>query len=169
MGDLLSLSVVLISVFSFITSLLAIVVRVGFSHPPPFSLSSEAGQPHHESPMSQAMAQVDKLWNWSASLGLPFNINGGSGMSGMSDAGMGIGMGYTGGAQLVRMNVNWHVPRKFGEKPPPPPPYVDVQAPLSMAKIIMSRHHRRPNRPPRRLPGMSPPQSRHSRLVESFV
>ncbi|TFK52951.1 hypothetical protein OE88DRAFT_1724695 [Heliocybe sulcata] len=167
MGDLLSLSVVLISVLSFVTSILAIVVRVGFTHAVPFSLPSEAVQQHHEGHMSQAMAQVDKLWHWSASLGLPFNVNGGSGGPGMSEAGM--GMGYTGGAQLVRMNVNWHVPRKFGEKPPPPPPYVDPQAPLSMAKIIMSRHHRRPNRPPRRFQGTPAQQSRHSRLVESFV
>ncbi|EPQ51743.1 hypothetical protein GLOTRDRAFT_112297 [Gloeophyllum trabeum ATCC 11539] len=170
MGDLLSLSVVMISVLSFLTSLLAVLIRVQAHH---FSLPSTS-YAHADDSMassSSSMTQMDKLWHWSASLGLPFNLNGASPPGMGADAGMGMGMGgYAGAAHLARMNLNmnWQITRKFGPEKPPPPPPCHPQPPLSMAKLIMSRHQRRPNRPPRRYPGMAAPsQARHSRLVES--
>lgn len=84
----------------------------------------------------------------------------------------GMMMGYIGGHELVRMPAStWTGVRRPGLLFRPPSPFPDQTKPLSMAKLIMSRHQnqRRTNRPPpplRRPPGLPPTPPSRSRLVE---
>ncbi|KAI0649761.1 hypothetical protein C8Q79DRAFT_1006102 [Trametes meyenii] len=127
MSDFLSLSVLqLLSVFSFLTSVLA-VVCVGsgslnkFSHrvgatvesPPTSDMSITSGK-HH-------------LWNWS---GLPTSFSVGSLIGEDEQVET---TGYVGGAELARMD--WQVGRS-----PSVAQTFDSRVPMSMAKLIMSRH-----------------------------
>ncbi|KAL5514588.1 hypothetical protein ACEPAG_1904 [Sanghuangporus baumii] len=78
---------------------------------------------------------------------------------------------YIGGHELVRMPAStWTGARRPGILFRPPSPFPDQTKPLSMAKLIMSRHQnqRRTNRPPpvRRPPGLPAQPTSRSRLVE---
>ncbi|KAI5120530.1 hypothetical protein M0805_004538 [Coniferiporia weirii] len=81
-----------------------------------------------------------------------------------------MGVGYVGGHELVRMpSTNWSSVRRPGLLFRPPSPFPDQQKPLSMAKLIMSRHnHRKASRsiPTRRPPGLPILSSSRSRLIE---
>ncbi|KDQ56718.1 hypothetical protein JAAARDRAFT_36208 [Jaapia argillacea MUCL 33604] len=164
MSDFFSLSVA-ISLLSFITSLLTIMVRVGLTsghlfNTPNFKLLSSGAL--STGGVSEDMG-VTKFWQWSSSLGSVLGN-----YAPVMDGRTAIGQGqYSGGGELVRMSMNWNLSRKPGFDRPLSSIY-NSQAPLSMAKLILSRQQRRTNRYPRRFPGMSrqvPP----SRLVESFV
>lgn len=147
MGDIFSLSVLqILSVLSFLTSVLA-VVCVGSGSLYRFSHKIEADVNQPPSEMNVAGAKVP-LWNWSASFSL------GSLIGDDDDEEVGGTPGYTGGSDLVRMD--WHVSRPVrgtclvstGRVHPlsmpsssvlqPQPPL--AQPPVSMAKLIMSRH-----------------------------
>ncbi|KAI0739510.1 hypothetical protein C8Q80DRAFT_1111830 [Daedaleopsis nitida] len=156
MSDLLSLSVLqLLSVFSFLTSVLAVVcVGSGSLHRLAHRLEPGVDAPAPD--MNIAPAK-HPLWNWS---GLPvsFSLDSLIGEDDQEDS-----QGYVGGTELTRMD--WQVGR---------PRFVthtyDSRAPMSMAKIIMSRHtQRRPMRLSRRIPGMPRPTVPRSRLAESSV
>ncbi|KAH8112910.1 hypothetical protein DFH11DRAFT_1728247 [Phellopilus nigrolimitatus] len=84
--------------------------------------------------------------------------------------GVGVAAGYVGGHELVRMP--WSSVHRQGLVFSPPSPFPDKQRPLSMAKLIMSRHNqRRPSRPPptRRPPGLAPSPSPRSQLTEEVA
>ncbi|GBE83349.1 hypothetical protein BKA93DRAFT_732512 [Sparassis latifolia] len=163
MCEILSLSVLqVVSVLSFLTSILA-VLCVGsgslyrLSHRLDAKFEAEVG--------SQLMsAEAWKpLWNWS---GFPVSFSLGSivGEDEKRTTNNGYS-GYIGGGDLVRMN--WQVSRQRSAVSH----IFDIKgyAPISMAKIIMSRHsQRRPLRLPRRAPGMPRPTP-PSRLMESTV
>ncbi|OBZ76032.1 hypothetical protein A0H81_03082 [Grifola frondosa] len=140
-SEFFSLSILqILSVLSFLTSILA-VLRVGSG-----SLQSVNSGKH--------------LWNWT---GLPVSFSLGTliGEEEQEEEKSTVGR-YVGGSELVRMD--WKVGRQRLV-----PTMHDSRLPLSMAKIIMSRHsQRRPMRLPRRMPGMPRPTP-PSRLMESFV
>jgi len=85
-------------------------------------------------------------------------------------ADIGLKGGYLGGHELVRMPVNWSSVRKpaFLLRPSSPIDNFRKPKPLSMAKLIMSRHSQRRPRspPPRRPPGLSSIHTSHSPLVD---
>ncbi|EED78327.1 predicted protein [Postia placenta Mad-698-R] len=126
----MSLSILqVLSVLSFLTSILA-VLHVGAG--PLHRLSSKFDADVH--PASHLNLNVGKqhLWNWS---GLPVSFSlstfiGDESREQGSEKGV---SGYMGGSDLVRMN--WQVGR-----PRLVPQVYNSQPPLSMAKIIMSRH-----------------------------
>lgn len=151
MSDFLSLSVLqLLSVVSFLTSVLA-VVCVGSG-----SLNRLATRPEptvDTPPMSSITSGKQPLWTWT---GLPvsFSIDSLIGEDDQEEP-----QGYVGGTELTRMD--WQVsrsPRIGAFRPPshhyrrvadarppdfPLPPVTqtfDSRAPMSMAKLIMSRH-----------------------------
>ncbi|KZT64223.1 hypothetical protein DAEQUDRAFT_815132 [Daedalea quercina L-15889] len=158
MCEILSFSVFqVLSVLSFFTSILAVLhVGAGSLHRlsnkfeadlnlPQLSLNT--GKPH--------------LWNWSG-LPMSFSLSSILGEESQERSVDEKGLGYMGGSDLVK--VNWQVGRaRLG------PQFYESQPPLSMAKVIMSRHSpRRPVRLPRRMPGALRPTP-PSRLVESVV
>ncbi|KAI9060028.1 hypothetical protein FKP32DRAFT_1595776 [Trametes sanguinea] len=156
MSDVLSFSLLqLISVFSFLTSILAVVcVNSG-------SLQKLAHRVDHgvdsSSASDIAIAPGKHLWNWS---GLPVSFSIGSllGEDEQTDT-----TGYVGGSELSRMDWQVGQSRLVTDLP-------DSRVPISMAKLIMSRHmQRRPARLSRRIPGMPRPPTPRSRLAESFV
>ncbi|PCH36780.1 hypothetical protein WOLCODRAFT_157470 [Wolfiporia cocos MD-104 SS10] len=155
MCEFLSLSVLqVLSVLSFLTSILAVLhVGAGSLHRLSNKFDAEVNAPISLNPEKQP------LWNWS---GLPASFSLGSliGEESREDGSeKGVG-GYVGGAELVRMDWQMGRPRSGPQVP-------HQQVPLSMAKLIMSRHsQRRPMRLPRRTPGMPRPTP-PSRLVES--
>ena len=141
MGDLFSLSFLqILSVLSFFTSVLALV-RVGSVSLHRLSHKFEA-QPQQ---MGVASDPKAPLWNWSGSFSL------GSLIGEDEDEEVGTATGYTGGSELMRMN--WQVSRPVTGVSPvlswscaplnfhlvhlPPQ---RSQPPISMAKLIMSRH-----------------------------
>ncbi|OSD01005.1 hypothetical protein PYCCODRAFT_1445940 [Trametes coccinea BRFM310] len=147
MSDVISFSLLqLISVFSFLTSVLAVVcVNSGSLQKLAHRVDSGVDS---SSASDIAIAPGKHLWNWS---GLPVSFSIGSllGEDEQTDA-----AGYVGGSELSRMD--WQLP--------------DSRVPISMAKLIMSRHmQRRPARLSRRIPGMPRPPTPRSRLAESFV
>jgi len=85
----------------------------------------------------------------------------------------GVYKGFVGGHELVRMPVSWAALRRPSLLFRPPSPGYDSQRPLSMAKLIMSRHtHRRPSRAPsiqRRPPGLSSNVGSRSRLIQEVA
>ncbi|KZT05012.1 uncharacterized protein LAESUDRAFT_760736 [Laetiporus sulphureus 93-53] len=141
MWDVLSLSLLqvfsVLSVLSFFTSILA-VLHVGGGPIHRFSsnkFDAEVNAPHHVSLSSGKQP----LWNWS---GLPVSFSLSS-LIGEDSREQGseeraVGGGYIGGAELMRMN--WQVGRSRYVQRSLGPQYYDSQRPLSMAKIIMSRH-----------------------------
>ena len=198
MGDLFSLSVLqILSVLSFLTSILA-VVRVGTVSLHRFSPKFEA---HINQPeMNVARDTKAPLWSWS----LGGSLSLGSLIGEEEEEEAGTGRGYTGGSDLVRMD--WQVARPVSSASrfrlalwpadvldrllvQLPPQY--SQPPISMAKLIMSRHvrscsvfstvtppfsqasplsqlQRKPSRQTRRLSG-SPRSTTPSRLTQSAV
>jgi len=77
--------------------------------------------------------------------------------------------GLVGAGELMRMPANWGSIRRPRLAFPPAALLEEPQRPLSMAKLIMSRHSlRRPGRSPlpRRPPGLSSTALPRSRLVE---
>ena len=144
MSDLLSLSVLqLLSVFSFLTSVLAVVcVGSGSLH-----RLAHRVEPGVDAPAPEMSITSGKhpLWNWS---GLPVSFS--------LDTLIGEDeepQGYVGGTELTRMD--WQVSRSRIGVFPCPTPLVrpvsvscpspvtqtyDSRAPMSMAKLIMSRH-----------------------------
>ncbi|KAH9834783.1 uncharacterized protein C8Q71DRAFT_124231 [Rhodofomes roseus] len=129
MFEILSFSVLqVLSVISFLTSILA-VLHVGAGSLHRLSnkfeadlnlpqLSLHTGKPH--------------LWNWS---GLPasFSLSSILGEESQEQSADEKGLRYMGGSDFSR--VHWQVGRsRFG------PQFYDSQPPLSMAKVIMSRH-----------------------------
>jgi len=159
MCDLLSLSVLqVLSVLSFLTSILA-VLHVGAG--PLHRLSNKFDADVPSASHFDLNAAKQHGWNWS---GLQVSFSLGTLIGDDSrehGAEKGVG-GYMGGSDLMRMN--WQVGRpRLG------PQIYESQAPLSMAKLIMSRHsQRRPFRLPRRTAGMPRPTP-PSRLMESVV
>ncbi|KAI0366520.1 hypothetical protein BV20DRAFT_971659 [Pilatotrama ljubarskyi] len=155
MSELFSLSVLqLLSVFSFLTSVLAVVcVGSGSLH----KLRLESGV---ESPSASDVSITPgkhHLWTWS---GLPaaFSIGSLIGEHDQDD-----NSAYVGGSELSRMDWQVGRPRLVTQT-------FDSRAPMSMAKLIMSRHtQRRPTRLSRRIPGMPHPPTPRSRLAESAV
>ncbi|KAI0942918.1 hypothetical protein AcW1_002683 [Taiwanofungus camphoratus] len=160
MCEILSFSVFqVLSVLSFLTSIVAVLhVGVGLSHRLSHKFDSEVNSVH--APHISIDAEKH-LWNWNG-LPVPFSLGTFIGEDARGQASRNSMGGYVGGAELVRMN--WQAGRpRLG------PPIYDAQPPLSMAKLIMSRHsQRRPFRPPRRTPGMPRPTP-PSRLMESVV
>lgn len=156
MGDIFSLSVLqILSVLSFLTSVLAVVcVGSGSLYRLSHKIEADVNQPPSE--MNVAGAKVP-LWNWSASFSL------GSLIGDDDDEEVGGTPGYTGGSDLVRMD--WHVSRPVRVIQPQPPL---AQPPVSMAKLIMSRHLQRKPARPRRMPGM-PRTTPPSRLTEAVA
>ncbi|KAI0329813.1 hypothetical protein GY45DRAFT_1324621 [Cubamyces sp. BRFM 1775] len=159
MSDVLSLSLLqLLSVFSFLTSVLA-VVCVGSGSLQKLAHRVESGV---DSPPASDMAinpGKHQLWNWS---GLPVSFSIGSliGEDEQQDPN-----GYIGGSDLSRMD--WQVSRPRTDIVTNT---LDSRVPMSMAKLIMLRHvQRRPSRNSRRIPGMLRPPTPRSRLAESFV
>ncbi|KAI0634602.1 hypothetical protein C8Q77DRAFT_1113437 [Trametes polyzona] len=153
MSELLSLSVLqLLSVFSFLTSVLAVVcVGSGSLH----KLRVDSGVAS-SSGMTLASGK-HQLWNWS---GLPaaFSINSLLGEDDQEEP-----HGYVGGSELTRMDWQVGRPRIVAQT-------FEARGPMSMAKLIMSRHaQRRPTRLSRRIPGMPRPPTPRSRLAESVV
>jgi len=159
MCDFLSLSVLqVLSVLSFLTSILA-VLHVGAG--PLHRLSHKFDAEVQSASQINLSAGKQPLWNWS---GLPVSFSLGTLIGDdprEQGAEKGVG-GYLSGSELMRMN--WQVGRpRLG------PQIYNSQAPLSMAKLIMTRHsQRRPLRLPRRTPGMPRPTP-PSRLFESAV
>ena len=153
MGDLMSLSVLqVLSVLSLLTSLFA-VVRVGAGSLHRFSHKFEANLNRPPSEMNIADGKAP-LWNWN--LGGSFSL--GSLIGEDEEEEVGRNAGYTGGSDLMRMD--WQVSRPVTGTSPhrhhrvpqtsqrsPLPPLLTVQIPpqfsqppISMAKLIMSRH-----------------------------
>ncbi|KAI0078052.1 hypothetical protein K474DRAFT_1706778 [Panus rudis PR-1116 ss-1] len=163
MTDFLSISLLqLLSVLSFVTSVFA-VVRVGTG--PLHRLSQHKfdwGITRSAVAMQDSAAATLK-WSWN---GLPvsFSLNtilGEDEEEGKESSATTHLGGYSGGAQLVRMN--WQTSKHV------PPITYSSQTPISMAKLIMSRHsQRKPYRIPRKFPGM-PRSTPTSRLTESVV
>ncbi|KAI0761352.1 hypothetical protein BD413DRAFT_486148, partial [Trametes elegans] len=127
MSDVLSLSLLqLLSVFSFLTSVLAVVcVGSGSLN----KLSHRFDARVDSAPASDMVASgKQQLWNWS---GLPvsFSIN-----SLIGDDEQQEQTGYVGGSELTRMDWQVSRPRTIVTQTFDPP------APMSMAKLIMSRH-----------------------------
>ncbi|CAL1710167.1 unnamed protein product [Somion occarium] len=157
MSELLSLSVIqLLSIFSFFTSVFA-VLRVGSGsfHRLSHKFESDVARPAADLNVGTAK------WSWS---GLPvsFSLNTILGEDETKERSHEALGGYTGGGQLVRMN--WQTTKQHV-----PPSIYYQQTPISMAKLIMSRHsQRKPYRIPRRTPGMPRPTP-PSRLMESAV
>ncbi|KAI0357715.1 hypothetical protein OH77DRAFT_1519085 [Trametes cingulata] len=124
MSELFSLSVLqLLSVFSFLTSVLAVVcVGSGSLH----KLRFESGVDSSASDMSITPGK-HHLWTWS---GLPAGFSIGSliGENEQDDS-----SGYVGGSELSRMDWQVGRPRLVTQT-------FDSRAPMSMAKLIMSRH-----------------------------
>ncbi|KAH9933091.1 hypothetical protein B0H21DRAFT_699550 [Amylocystis lapponica] len=162
MSDLLSLSVFqVLSVLSFFTSVLAVVcVGSGSLHRLSHKLGADFNMPV-QAPVTADMLK-QHLWSWNGLSPVSFSLGTLIGEDAQERGMKSILGGYIGGGDLMRMN--WQVGRpRFG------PPVYDAHAPLSMAKLIMSRHsQRRPPRVPRRAPGMPRPTP-PSRLVESVV
>lgn len=147
MSEILSLSVLqLLSVFSFLTSVLAVVcVGSGSLHRLAHRVESGVDTP---APDMSITSGKHPLWNWS---GIPvsFSLDTLIGEDDQEES-----KGYVGGTELTRMD--WQVSRsRYGTCPLrarlpcsssycPPPPLVthtyDSRVPMSMAKLIMSRH-----------------------------
>lgn len=158
MCEILSFSVLqVLSVLSFLTSILAVLhVGAGSLHRlsnkfeadlnlPQLSLNT--GKPH--------------LWNWSA-LPASFSLSSILGEETQERSADEKELGFMSGSDLLR--IHWQVGRpRLG------PHFYESQPPLSMAKVIMSRHsQRRPVRLQRRMSG-APRPTPPSRLVESVV
>jgi hypothetical protein len=151
MGDLFSLSILqILSVLSFFTSVLA-VVRVGSGSLYRLSHKFEAHLNQQTPEMNVVSDAKAPLWNWS--LGGSLSI--GSLIGEDEEEELGKDRRYTGGSDLVRMD--WQVARSISSTSRPhycqpwpadlfscsllvqlPPQY--SQPPISMAKLIMSRH-----------------------------
>ncbi|KAI0089561.1 hypothetical protein BDY19DRAFT_993148 [Irpex rosettiformis] len=147
MGDWFSLSVLqILSIVSFVTSLFA-VARAG-------SVTFGRWQHKFEANIQQPAANVAAsvkipLWSWKVS-GLPVSFSLGSilGEDEEQDEGKDSMVGYDGGSTLVRMD--WQLSRSATAIPQPQ----FTQPPLSMAKLIMTRHlQRKPGRALRRVQG----------------
>ncbi|KAI0819900.1 hypothetical protein BC628DRAFT_1400473 [Trametes gibbosa] len=154
MSEILSLSLLqLLSVFSFLTSVLAVVcVGSGSLH----KLRFDSGVDAAAADMSLNPGK-HQLWNWSH-LPASFSIN-----SLIGDDEPEEHNGYVGGSELARMDWQVGRPRIVTQT-------FDSQGPMSMAKLIMSRHtQRRPARLSRRIPGMPRQPTPRSRLAESVV
>ncbi|KAI0719745.1 hypothetical protein C8T65DRAFT_568596 [Cerioporus squamosus] len=126
MSDVLSLSVLqLLSVFSFLTSVLAVVcVGSGSLHRLAHRVEPGVDAP---APDMSITSGKHPLWNWS---GLPvsFSLDSLIGEDEQEEP-----AGYVGGTELTRMD--WQVSRsRFVTQT------YDSRAPMSMAKLIMSRH-----------------------------
>ncbi|RDX52435.1 hypothetical protein OH76DRAFT_1554144 [Lentinus brumalis] len=125
MSELLSLSVLqLLSVFSFLTSVLAVVcVGSGSLH----RLAHRVEPGVDAAPDMSITSGKHPLWNWS---GLPvsFSLDSLIGEDEQEEP-----SGYVGGTELTRMD--WQVSRSQFVTPT-----YDSRAPMSMAKLIMSRH-----------------------------
>ncbi|KAI0688604.1 hypothetical protein BC835DRAFT_1284366 [Cytidiella melzeri] len=152
MGDWFSLSVLqILSILSFITSLLA-VVRVGSASLGRLQQHKfEADIPHQPATTVAASVKIP-TWSWKVS-GLPVSFSLGSllGEDEHEEVPTSIA-GYTAGSTLVRMD--WQLDRPTTV--PPQPQF--SQPPLSMAKIIMTRHlQRKPGRHVRRTQGLVHP------------
>ncbi|EJF59896.1 hypothetical protein DICSQDRAFT_148228 [Dichomitus squalens LYAD-421 SS1] len=154
MSDFLSLSVLqLLSVLSFLTSVLAVVcVGSGSFHRLAHRVEHGVDAP---APDMSITSGKHPIWNWS---GLPVSFS--------LDTLIGEDeepQGYVGGTELTRMD--WQVtarPRIVTT------PY-ESRVPMSMAKLIMTRHsQRRPTRQ-RRIPGMPRQTTPRSRLAEYFA
>ncbi|KAI0767602.1 hypothetical protein C8Q74DRAFT_1281212 [Fomes fomentarius] len=157
MSEILSLSLLqLLLVFSFLTSVLAVVcVGSGSLHRLAHRVESGVDTP---APDMSITSGKSPLWNWS---GLPVSFSLDSLIG--EDEQLEEPKGYVGGTELTRMD--WQVSRsRFVTQP------YDSRAPMSMAKLIMTRHiQRRPTRLSRRIPGMTRPPMPRSRLAEYFV
>ncbi|KAL7284760.1 hypothetical protein ACG7TL_002067 [Trametes sanguinea] len=129
MSDVISFSLLqLISVFSFLTSVLAVVcVNSGSLQKLAHRVDSGVDS---SSASDIAIAPGKHLWNWS---GLPVSFSIGSllGEDDQTDT-----AGYVGGSELSRMDWQVGQPRLVTELP-------DSRVPISMAKLIMSRHYPR--------------------------
>ncbi|KAH9924992.1 uncharacterized protein BXZ73DRAFT_50186 [Epithele typhae] len=155
MSDFLSLSVLqLFSVVSFLTSVLAVLcVGSGSLH-----RIARPIQPGVDAPASDAMSSITSgkqpLWTWT---GLPvISLDSLIGEEESVES-----QGYVGGTELTRMD--WQVSRS-----PRIVTTYESRVPMSMAKLIMSRHsQRRPARQSRRMQGSLRPQAASSRLAES--
>jgi len=156
MSDFLSLSLFqILSVLSFLTSVLAIVrVGSGSLHRLSHRLDSDVARSPTEMP-SVGGGGKTAVWSWSLS-GLPtsFSLNtliGDDESAGEDGTDL---EGLSGGSHVV--TVNWQASKSRPASPtsllPNPHP------PVSMAKLIMSRHTQRKHpRIPRRMPGMPRP------------
>lgn len=163
MSDFLSLSLFqLLSVLSFLTSVIA-VLRLG---PGSLHRFSHKYEPQVSASSTEMGVGADKPASWSWSLtGLPVSFS----LSTLigdeepgQDAEDDVEKLSAGASQVVRMN--WQL-----AKPRSAPPIQPSHPPVSMAKLIMSRHsQRKPFRIPRRTPGMPRPTP-PSRLVGSAV
>ncbi|KAI0342251.1 hypothetical protein BDW22DRAFT_1331108 [Trametopsis cervina] len=158
MGDWFSLSVLqILSVVSFVTSILA-VVRVGSGSLGRWQSKFEADVNH---PVTDVATSVKiPLWSWKVS-GLPVSFSLGSilGEDELEEVQESLG-DYKGGAALVRMD--WQVSRSAIVAPQPQ----FSQPPISMAKLIMTRHLQRKARPPRRMSGTPRPPTPLSRIAQ---
>ncbi|KAH9848145.1 hypothetical protein C2E23DRAFT_740273 [Lenzites betulinus] len=124
MSEILSLSLLqLLSVFSFLTSVLA-VVCVGSGSLHKFRLDSAVSSATTDMSLAPGKHQ---LWNWSH-LPVSFSIN-----SLIGDDEPEEHNGYVGGSELARMD--WQVGRSRLVAQT-----FDSRGPMSMAKLIMSRH-----------------------------
>ncbi|TCD67171.1 hypothetical protein EIP91_000397 [Steccherinum ochraceum] len=160
MSDLLSISLFqLLSVLSFLTSVVAVFrMGAGFHRLQQFKFDSGA-----PATVSQP---VTRPWSWSGLPTVSFSINAliGEDEEVQRDAERELSVpSYSAGTELVRMN--WRAEKSMSTLPP----LSYAQPPLSMAKLIMSRHtHRKPYRIPRRSYGSSRPTA-SSRLTQPVV
>ncbi|KAM5546099.1 hypothetical protein V8D89_000225 [Ganoderma adspersum] len=163
MSELLSLSVLqLLSVLSFLTSVLAVVcVGSGSLHRLAHRVEPGVDTPTPDMDLDMSLTSgpgKHPLWNWS---GLPvsFSLDSLIGEEEKEQP-----SGYVGGTELTRMD--WQVSAARSRIVASP---YESRVPMSMAKLIMTRHtQRRPTRV-RRIPGMPRQQTPRSRLAESFV
>lgn len=163
MSELLSLSVLqLLSVLSFLTSVLA-VVCVGsgslhrLAHRVEPGVDAPAPAPDIDLDSMALTSGKHPLWNWS---GMPvsFSLDTLIGEEEKEQP-----SGYVDGTELTRMD--WQVSAAARSRIVASP--YDSRVPMSMAKLIMTRHtQRRPARA-RRIPGMPRQPTPRSRLAES--
>lgn len=156
MGDWFSLSVLqILSLISFVTSVFA-VVRVGSASLGRLQHKFEADVPHQTATNVVSSAKVP-MWSWKVS-GLPVSLSLGSILGeDEQDEGQDSMSGYSAGSTLVRMDWQLSRPASSGMQSlclcatavrlrahtpcllvAPQPRF--SQPPLSMAKLIMTRH-----------------------------
>ncbi|KLO18964.1 hypothetical protein SCHPADRAFT_885843 [Schizopora paradoxa] len=163
MSVLLSISSVL-SFLSFLTTVLALA-RVG-----------AAAFATNQSQMQQQLQRLQLVASGGDSNGLLLPRGSQLGLADADEKGVANDLeklkGLVSAGELMRIPSNWGPMRRPRLAFPPAALLDEPQQPLSMAKLIMSRHsHRRPSRSPqpRRPPGLASSALPRSRLVEGAV